>query len=598
MAEVMTREKISVQDTWDTASIYGNEADYERDLKKVEALVGPIQALRGKLTSPGAVAEAFRLEDELSRLIEQLYLYAHMIEDQDTTVGPSQARMASMRGRIAKIQGALAWIAPEILTQDEATLKMWAGAPELSAYRRTMELLARQKPHVLSAEEETILGLSGEVFSTPHQAFGMLTNADLTFEPAADESGGKHPVTNAGYSTLMIRRDRTLRRNAFGAMYASYKAHRNVLAALLAGAVKTHALNARLRHFESALEAALFPDNVPPSVYHALIEAVDRALPLFHEYVAMRGRRLGLDDLNMWDMHVPIVPEVEIKVEWAQCRRWILDSLKPLGDEYMAGAEAAFSDRWFDIWENKGKRSGAYSTGAYGHKPFMLLNYHGTLDDVFTVAHELGHSMHTWMSHKNQPYRYSSYPIFLAEIASTTNEALLLHHLLEIADDPKVKAYLLNHFCDAARGTLFRQTMFADFELQLHRRAEAGEASTAEALTEAYYALNAKHYGPPVEADERIGFEWLRIPHFYYNFYVYKYATGFSAAQVFSRRVLAGGEGCERYLDFLRSGCSRDPLDTVRDAGVDLSDAATVREAFVSFEQAVKALDAALEELG
>jgi oligoendopeptidase F len=457
-----------------------------------------------------------------------------------------------------------------------------------------MELLLRQKPHVLSAEEETILGLAGDVFSTPHQVFGMLTNADLTFQPAVGSDGEAHPVTNGSYGPLMENRDRALRRSAFESLYAGYGAHKNALAALLAGQVKTHVLEARVRRFGSSLEAALFPDNVPPAVYHALVAAVGGALPLFHQYVALRGRRLGLNDLDMWDVLVPIVPEVEVKVDWAQCRRWVLDALAPLGEEYLAVAERAFGDRWFDIWENTGKRSGAYSTGAYGHKPFVLLNFHGTLDDVFTIAHELGHSMHTWLSQSIQPFRYSGYPIFLAEIASTTNEALLLHHLLKITDDPRLRAYLLNHYCDAARGTLFRQAMFAEFELEIHRRAEAGEPTTAEALSEFYYQLNARHYGPAIRADERIGLEWLRIPHFYYDFYVYKYATGFAAAQVFSRRVLEGGAARDRYLDFLRSGSSRDPLETAQRAGVDLSDPATVKQAFVLFEQAVRDLDAAL----
>ncbi|HBF35467.1 TPA: oligoendopeptidase F [Candidatus Sumerlaeota bacterium] len=594
MSEVKTRQEISVSDTWDTESIYKTSADYEQDMKRVESLIAPLQALRGKLDSSSTVAEAFHLEDELGLLLDRLHLYAHMLEDQDTAVSENQARMSALRGLFAQIQGDLAWIAPEILDQAEDTLTTWRDAPEMLPYRRSMDLLIRQKPHVLSTEAETILGLAGDILDTPHQAFSMRSNADMTFEDAVDSEGKPYSVTNGSYGPLTESRDRTLRQSAFTSIHKAYAAHRNSIATLMSGTTKTHALEANLRHHGSALEAALFPDNVPATVYHALVEAVHESLPIYHEYVALRGRRLGLTDLNMWDMRVPIVPEIEIKVSWEQCREWVLDSLRPLGEEYCTAAASAFDERWFDIWENQGKKSGAYSTGAYGQKPFMLLNYHGTLNDVFTVAHELGHSMHTWMSQKNQPYRYSGYPIFLAEIASTTNEALLLHHLLVITDNPKLKASLLNHHCEATRGTLYRQTMLAEFELELHRRAEAGEPLTAEALHACYYELNAQYQGPAVQADELIGHEWLRIPHFYYNFYLYKYATGFSAAQVFAQRILEGGTSRDAYLELLRSGCSLDPLDAVQRAGVDLSNAAVVRQAFALFHESLKKLDTAL----
>jgi len=353
-----------------------------------------------------------------------------------------------------------------------------------------------------------------------------------------------------------------------------------------------------VRKFPGALEASLFNDNIPPSVYTSLIEAVHGALPIFHEYLDLRARHLGLQgEMNMWDLHVPIVPDLKLEIDWEECREWVQDSLKPLGSDYHQVVLASFQERWYDVFENKGKRSGAYSTGAYGQKPFMLLTYHGTLNDAFTVAHELGHSMHSHLSQHTQPYRYSDYPIFLAEIASTTNEALLHHYLMETKQDPALRAYLLNHLCDSFRGTMFRQTMFAEFELEIHRRLERGEPLTAESVSEYYYGLNEKFHGPAIKADKRIQIEWMRIPHFYYNFYVYKYATGFAAAQIFHQQVLSGPDGCEKYLSFLKSGSTKDPLDTVRDAGVDLANPDVLQRAFEGFRGAIKELGGLLESM-
>lgn len=592
-----TRQEIETKYRWDVDSVYASIADWEQDLQRLPSLLEPIRALRGKLTSPAAVAEVFAAEDALGIVLDRIYLHAHMNEDVDTTVGENQGRMARVKAQSAKISGELAWIRPEILAQSEETLRQWTNDAALAPYRRSMEILLRQKPHTLSSEEETLLGLARDVFGTPYETFSKLTNADLKFDPAKDSAGVEHAVSNGTLGSLLQKSDRTLRQNVFASLYKGYGDHRNMLASLLAGSSKGHVFNATVRKFDGALEASLFQDTIPTAVYTSLISAVHEALPIFHEYVDLRARQLGLEnDINMWDFLVPIVPDFHLDVEWDKCREWVTESTKPLGADYGKGVVASFDERWYDVFENKGKRSGAYSTGAYRQKPFMLLNYHGTLDDVFTVAHELGHSMHTLMSHTHQPYRTSDYPIFLAEIASTTNEALLHQHLMATQKDPQLRAYLLNHLCDSFRGTLFRQTMFAEFELEIHRRLERGEAITADSLEEYYVGLNAKYYGPRVKADPRIATEWARIPHFYYNFYVYKYATGFAAAQIFSQQVLSGPEGRDKYLGFLKSGSSRDPLDTVKAAGVDLTDPAVLQRAFGNFKVAIRELSELLKK--
>ncbi len=469
----------------------------------------------------------------------------------------------------------------------------------MASYRRSIDLLLREKPHTLSTEEETLLGLASDIFSLPYESFSKLTNADLKFKPAKDSSGEERTVSNGSFLSLLQDADRELRKSAFGSIYETYGDHINTITSLLNGGTKTHVFNANVRKFGGALEASLFNDNIPTSVYHSLIEAVNGALPVFHEYVDLRARQLGLEgDLNVWDLHVPIVPDFELEVDWKQCREWVSESTKPLGEDYQRGVVASFEERWYDVFENKGKRSGAYSTGSYGQKPFMLLNYHASLDDVFTVAHELGHSMHTLLSHGHQPYRFSDYPIFLAEIASTTNEALLHQYLMRTQHDPKLRAYLLNHLCDSFRGTMFRQTMFAEFELEIHQRLERGETLTADSLKKYYTDLNAKYYGPRMKSDERIALEWARIPHFYYNFYVYKYSTGFAAAQIFSQRILSGAEPRDKYLGFLKSGSSKDPLDTVRHAGVDLSDPRVLQQSFANFKVAIAELSELLQPVG
>ncbi len=588
--KILERHEIAQQDRWNLEAIYQAPEAWEEDFERLDGLLEPVLALKGKLSGAAAIAALFAAEDELYQIIEKLYSYAHHREDENTKDSTNQARQQRMVAKYAQVGAQVAWVEPEILSHPLPDLEKWRDAPELADYHRTMEVLIRRKPHVLSDREETLLSMAAEVFRVPSATFGYLTNADMTFPDVEDENGTPQPLSNGRYVTFLEKRDRETRRRGFNAMYDTYKSYENTLASTLGGSVKLHNYNAKIRDFDSALEASLHPDNIPVNLYSTLIDSVHEALPAFYEYVDLRREVLGIDNLNMWDMYVPIVPDFDMKVKWDDACEWVRASCNPLGAEYGSGLKDCFENRWIDVYENKGKRSGAYSGGSYLTHPYVLMNYQGTLDWVFTLAHELGHSMHSWLANRTQPYRYADYTIFVAEIASTTNEGLLHEHLLANTDDPRFRAYLLNHLCDQFKGTVFRQTMFAEFERMIHEMDAAGEPLTARTICDAYGKLNEKYYGPAVKADERIRWEWTRIPHFYYNFYVYKYATGFCAAQVFKQRILASENQRDQYLDFLRSGGSADPLDLVKKGGVDLTDRKVLTDAFATFSSAVKEL--------
>jgi oligoendopeptidase F len=589
-AVIPTRDQIATEHTWDLSPLYATTQDWEADFARLDGLLEPVLARRGRLDSPEAIAALFADEDTLHQTIERLHTYAHLREDEDTANAMNQARMQRMRARYAELLGKTAWITPEILAHPTGTLEAWRESEPLRPYRYTMTLLLRRKAHTLSEAEETLLSRAAEIFGAPSTIFSLLTNADMKFPDVPDEQGVPQPLTNGRYVPMLESRDRGVRQRAFESLHDSYIGFGNTLATTLATAVKVRNYNASIRGFGSALEASLHNDNVPVALYETLLDATNEALPILHEYVALRREVLGLDDLNMWDLYVPIVPDFKVEVPWDRACEQVRDSLRPLGERYGRGVTDAFTQRWVDVFENKGKRSGAYSSGCFGSPPYMLMNYQGTLDGVFTLAHELGHSMHSWLAHRAQPYRYADYTIFVAEIASTTNEALLHRHLLDTTDDPRMKAYLLNHLCDQFRGTVYRQVMFATFEKMIHEMNASGEPLTAETLSEAYYALNARFQGPLIKADRRIAHEWSRIPHFYYNFYVYKYATGFCAAQVFARRILESAGGRDGYLAFLESGGSDDPLELTRRAGVDLTRREVLTDAFETFRGAVREL--------
>ncbi|HQN79742.1 MAG TPA: oligoendopeptidase F [Kiritimatiellia bacterium] len=590
---IPVRAEVPGELTWDLAPLYESPEAWEADFARLGEVVAPVLAFQGKVDSVGAVAQLMAPETVLDRLLERLHTYAHLRHDEDTAQAEPQAREARIRARYAEIAAQCAWITPELLAHPEEELRAWLADPRLADCRRTLLKVLRNKPHVLSTAEETLLARGAEVLSASEQTYGLLTNADLSFPDIPGPEGAPLPLTEGTYRIYLEHGDRGVRRAAFETLLTTYGQWKNTLASTLAATVKAHVYLAEVRHFPSALEAALFDDQVPVAVYDGLIAAVRAALPLFHRYLALRRRALNLADLDMYDLYAPLVPACARKVPMAEAREWVLAACAPLGADYGAALQTAFSSRWIDWLENKGKRSGAYSSGCYDSPPYLLLNHHDRLDDAFTLAHELGHSLHSWLANRAQPHRTARYPIFLAEIASTVNELLLTHHLLEREEGADIRAHLLNHLCDSFKGTVFRQTMFAEFERDLHRWEEAGTPLTAEFLCAQYYDLNKKYYGSGFAAHPAIGHEWCRIPHFYYDFYVYKYATSFCAALVFARR-LRRGEGVEAYLGLLRSGGSQDPLDAVAAAGVDLREPAVLHEAFAEFGRVLGELEAAL----
>jgi oligoendopeptidase F len=595
MAEkrIPQRSEIPQPMTWDLQSLYDSDKAWEADLAAFPARLDPLLALKGRLGSSAAtLAQALTLQDDLERSLERLHTYAHLRNDEDLGNQAYQGMFDRATSLYHETVTAFAWMTPEIMAIPDATMQALLVAPELAFYRFALQVMLRGKPHVLSDPEERLLAMAGEALGSAHKTFSRLNNADLRFPTVPDGKGGTAELSQGNYVVFLENRDRSVRRAAFEALYDTYGGLKNTLSSTLDGAVKAAIFNTRARRFPSTLEASLFPDNVPRSVYDALIEAIHESLPAFHSYVSLRRRVLGLESLDMYDMYVPLVADFDLDVSWEQARRWVLASIAPLGAEYQAAAEQAFDQRWFDVLESRGKRSGAYSSGCYGSWPYILLNYKGTLDNVFTLAHELGHSMHTWLSNRNQGFRYADYAILVAEVASTTNELLLTDYLLRQTTDPRFRRYLLNHLCDEFKGTVYRQVQFAEFERLLFDLAEKGEPLTHESLGERYYAINARYYGSEVRADRRIALEWMRIPHFYYNFYVYKYATGFSAAVALSEGILSGDPSrTEAYLGFLKAGASKDPLDVLRDAGVDLERPQAVAAGLARFERVVKDLE-------
>ena len=591
---VPPRREVPEALTWDLTPLYASPAAWDADFARLDAVAAPVLALQGKLDSAAAVARLLDAETALDRLLERLHTYAHLRHDEDTADDANQSREARIRARYAELAAECAWITPELLSHPEAELRAWLEAPELAACRRTLLKVLRNKPHVLSAAEETLLARAGEVLAASEQTYSLMTNADMVFPDIPGPDGKPLPLTEGTYRTHLENPDRGVRKAAFETLLGVYEKWQNTLASTLSATVKEHVFMAQTRHFPAALEGALFDDQVPVAVYDGLIGATHAALPLFHRYLDLRKRVLGLPDLDMYDLYAPLVPSCAETVPMDRAREWVLAACRPLGAEYGEALRTAFSARWIDWPENKGKRSGAYSSGCYDSPPYLLLNHHDRLDDAFTLAHELGHSLHTWLANRAQPHRTAHYPIFLAEIASTVNELLLTHHLLGLPGQaPAMRAHLLNHLCDSFKGTVFRQTMFAEFERDLHRWEEEGTPLTAEFLRGKYYELNQTYYGPGVVANPAIALEWCRIPHFYYDFYVYKYATSFCAALVFARRLRAG-EGVDAYLGLLRAGGSQDPLEAVASAGVDLRDAGVLREAFADFEAVLADLEAAL----
>ncbi len=582
------RSEIPKEYRWRLEDIYASDQDWETDVQKVKGLIEQVQKKQGTLAESGKnLLEALTLQDELTKLLDQIYVYARMRRDEDNTNATYQALTDRAASLSTQAYSAISYIQPEILSIPAETLTELANSePGLEHYRFLLEEISRQKPHTLSAAEEAILAQVSELSQAPSTIFGMLNNADIKFPMIKNENGEEVEVTKGRYVQFMESKDRRVRKDAFEALYSTYRKHRNTIAATLTSVVKRDVFYARVRKYESALQASLFADNIDVSVYDNLIAAVREQLPLMHRYVSLRKRLLEVDELHMYDLYVPIVKEVHMEIPYDQAVTTIKEALKPLGEDYAKVLNEGFTSGWIDVYENEGKTSGAYSWGAYTTHPYVLMNYQDNLNNMFTLAHEMGHALHSYYSNKNQPYTYADYRIFVAEVASTLNEALLMHYLLDKTQEKEKRMYLLNYYMEQFRGTVFRQTMFAEFEKIIHAKVEAEEALTADSLSEIYRKLNVEYHGEDMVVDPEVDLEWARIPHFYNNFYVYKYATGFSAATALSKQILEEGQpAVDRYLQFLRSGGSDYPLNLLKKAGVDMNTAEPIREALSVFKE-------------
>lgn len=597
--ELLTRDQIPVDRTWDTSTIFKTEEDFEAAYKAVSEKISSLSTYQNRLTeSARTLFEALELRNELILKYSHLAVYSHLNSDVDTANSHYQGLQTRTRNLGTSLSAALSFFEPELLDSNENLIKAYLKElPELAVYDFEFELLFRKRPHILSLKEETLLAKASQVLSSPATTFSILNNADLKFPNIVDESGNEVELSHGRYSRFMESQNRQVRQDAFKGMYSVYDQLQHTFASTLSSNVKHHNFNADVRGFTSARQSALFENTIDESVYDALVEAVNSRLPLLHRYVSLRKKALNLDELRMYDLYVPMIADVDLKFTFEEARDLIIQALSVLGKEYVSVLEMAFNDRWIDIEENKGKRSGAYSSGTYGTNPFILMNWQGTLDHVYTLAHELGHSVHSYYTRKHQPFIYGDYSIFLAEVASTTNENLLTDYLLKQYDDPKVQAYIINHFLDGVKGTIYRQTQFAQFEHLIHEKDQEGVALTSDYLNDEYFKLNQMYYGPEMTYDEDIRLEWARIPHFYYNYYVYQYATGFSAATAFSKFILEQGEpAVTKYLDYLKAGSSRYPIDVLKQAGVDMSSNQTTLEALDVFEERLNQLEALLNK--
>ena len=585
---------------WKLEDIYKTDEAWERAFSKVSGDYPKLAAYRGRLTGSAQTLYSFyQLEERIFQTVEKLYVYARMRKDEDNAVSRYQDMSARAEVLMMEIQAGLAFADPELLKAGKAKLSAYlAEIPALGAYDFTWQELFRQKQHVLSEKEERLLALAQDCAGTGRETFTMFNNADVRFPVVKDEGGRRIELTKGRYSMLLESRDRSVRRQAFKALYGTYSRFINTLAAAYAGSLKADKFYASARKFKSSLEASLDADKVPVKVYDRLIETVHDNLDGLTRYLQLRKKALGVSRLHMYDLYTPVVSLPMRKYTYEEAKNIVAEALAPLGKDYVSVIRKAYDAGWIDVCENQGKTAGAYSWGCYGCHPYVLLNWQGTVDDVFTLAHELGHAMHSYYSNRTQPYAKAAYRIFVAEVASTVNENLLFHYLLEHTEDKQERAYLLNHYLEEFRGTIYRQVMFAEFEKKAHALVEEGGAITAESLNDIYYALNQTYFGSAVCVDRDIEAEWCRIPHFYSAFYVYKYATGFSAAVALADGILSGKQNrVSAYRDFLKSGGSDYPLSLLKAAGVDLTGPAPVQKALAVFKKNIMLLEREMEAL-
>lgn len=590
------RQEVPEHLTWDLTTIYKSDEEWESAFKEIQQLVTESGQYQGKLgESSETLLAALRFRDTLFDKASNLYVYAHLKMDQDTANPTYQSLHSRAGSLISQLMAAVSYFDPEILSIDEVKLAGFLEEnADLRLYEHLLDELSISRPYILSEKEEALLASAGEVLGSSSDTFNTLNNADIKFPTIKNEDGESVEITHGRYGKLLESKDRSVREAAFKGVYQVYEGLKNTLASTLSGQVKKSNFYARVRGYKSAREAALSGNHIPEEVYDSLLESVNNNLPLLHRYVKLRQQLLGIEDLRMYDLYTPLSNDVDLNFTYEEAKEVVLEGLKPLGEEYQAILKEAFDSRWIDVTENKGKRSGAYSSGAYSTSPYILLNWQDNIDNVFTLAHELGHSVHSYYTRNNQPFIYGDYSIFLAEVASTTNENLLTDYLLKKYDDPKIRAYLLNHYLDGFKGTVFRQSQFAEFEHKIHQADQGGEALTADYLTETYADINKKFYGTEVmHYDKEIGYEWSRIPHFYMNYYVFQYATGFSAASALSQKILDEGQSAvDDYIAYLKAGNSDFPIDVLKKAGVDMTTSKPVDDALVVFEKRLTELEA------
>lgn len=589
-----TREEVPKELTWDLEDIYETDEDWEKEFTEVKEMLPKIEEYKGKLAeSAETLYHLLQFENELTVKVGKLYTYAHMRYDEDTTNSFYQGLNDRANQLLSLVSNATSFVVPEILAIPEEKIKQFLSEyPELKLYEHALERLNKQRPHVLSEKEESILAQASEVTASPSTTFGMLNNADMKFPTIKDENGNEVEVTHGRYIRFLESTNRRVRRDAFKAVYDTYGKFVNTFASTLSGNVKRNIFYAKVRNYKSPREAALSKNHIPETVYDQLVSTINDHLHLLHRYVKLRKKVLGVDELHMYDLYTPLVKNVDMTVTYDEAKELVVKGVEPLGEEYVSIVKEGLNNRWVDVVETRGKRSGAYSSGSIATRPYILMNWQDDINNLFTLAHEFGHSVHSYYTRKHQPIPYANYSIFVAEVASTCNEALLNDYLLKVTDEKDKRLYLLNHFLEGFRGTVFRQTMFAEFEQLIHEKAMNGEPLTPDLLNKTYYDLNKKYFGEDIVIDKEIALEWARIPHFYYNFYVYQYATGYSAATALAKQILEEKEpAVKRYIDFLKAGNSDYPIEVLKKAGVDMTSPEPIKQALTVFEETLTELE-------
>ncbi|WP_074116246.1 oligoendopeptidase F [Clostridioides difficile] len=587
------RSTIEEKYKWKIDKMYSSKEEIEKDISKVKNLIQEVKEYKGKLSeSKENLYKVLNISENASRIVQNLYVYTHMKQHEDTRINDNQGRATKTEMLSTDLGVATSYIVPEILAIEENKLSEYLKDEKLSFYTKYIKDILRDKPHTLSEREEEILAATSELSTIPENVYDMLAYADMEFPEIEDEEGNKVKLSHSNYSLFIKSKNSRVRKDAFEGEFSTYEKYKNTFASTLYGGIKSEIFYAKTRKYNSAIEASLFSDDVSLDVYNNLISAIDKSIPNLNKYVELKKKFLGLNEIHMYDLYVPLTDKFDMDIPYDKAQDIILEALKPLGEEYLKVIKSAFDEGWIDVYDNEGKKGGAYSWGSYDSHPYILMSYKNDLNSLFTLIHELGHSVHSHYSRTSQPFLYSDCKIFVAEVASTLNELLLINYLLENSKSKDETIYLLNYYLEQFRTTVHRQTMFAEFEKIVHQRVESGEPLTADEFTNIYYKLNEKYYGKSAIVDKQIGIEWARIPHFYSNFYVYKYATGFSAASALSQQILSeGSTAVDRYINFLKSGGSEYPLEQLKSAGVDMTKKESIEEALNVFAELVNKLE-------